>query len=771
MAGRLLPTTETEVETMNRRDPDMAEVFAGIFADAKTEPSADGVATEGPTSATYTAAVACLDQGLWPVACYAVGEPVTRKGVVTISDGKAPIGQGWGLQRQTKPGLRELFWGHGGRNVGLCLGPGRGPNGTWPIDIEGDGPEAAQSMAKLLDGVDVRTRGWLSVRGGHALFIADGERLLQLLAAAGAVEDKDKRGVLHLDESPGLEFRIGGFKSDGKTVKQVQSIIPPSLGTDGKPRVGNGVEEIAELPESVYAALEALGERKAMQGEQPSKAFTRTTGSSKRSLAEEINEFAAKPEGKRHPFLLTITMRLAGRVKAGELAEQDVIDGLRDGAKRNGMDAAGRMPEVEELWRTAMIKAEPAGTWQSGKSNQSQNEKVDWASVPESEVAISGHEIDLRPVNWLWPDRLAIGKMSIIAGEGKQGKTMMALAIASWVTTGYQFPDGKGTAPQGKALILSGEDDPEDILGPRLVALDADMTKIKILRAHNVITKKDGTRLINLVSFQDLDYWIDMFRRYGDSKLLIIDPLPAFLGRGVNDHKNADLQQALTPFLELVRERQIALVAITHLSKSIDPTRPASHRILGSIAYANKARSIHFVAREPDNPDRRLFMQSDNTSAPSDLPAVAFTLGPRDITTKQGDVFQIWAPKFELNPVNDVDVNEVINAAVRPKAYGPAPLKADKMAIWLFDYLLAQAKPVQAKTVYDEAGLAFMNETPHPLGTLDIDGNWSNGKLLRRAADRVPFLESPRNGKRVKRWQDATTGWWFWHLIDHTPTK
>ena len=85
-------------------------------------------------------------------------------------------------------------------------------------------------------------------------------------------------------------------------------------------------------------------------------------------------------------------------------------------------------------------------------------------------------------------------------------------------------------------------------------------------------------------------------------RLFIADPVPSFLGRGVNDHKNAEIRSILTPFLEVIRDFNVAMIAVTHLAKSVDPKRPASHRIIGSIAYANLARSIHFVAKDPDNP-------------------------------------------------------------------------------------------------------------------------------------------------------------------------
>ena len=60
-------------------------------------------------------------------------------------------------------------------------------------------------------------------------------------------------------------------------------------------------------------------------------------------------------------------------------------------------------------------------------------------------------------------------------------------------------------------------------------------------------------------------------------------------------------------------------------------------------------------------------MMAENTSAANDLPAVAFTLEPREVTTSGGEVFEIWVPSFEANTV-DVDVNEVVNSDVKAAA-------------------------------------------------------------------------------------------------------
>jgi hypothetical protein len=169
-----------------------------------------------------SAAIKLLKIGYWPVAIHP-GQ-------------KRPIGNNWGVDRWDEERLTRTFAEHLGAGVGICLGPLRGPGGTWLVDIESDGPEAPDSFAALMGKVEPDCVAWSSARGAHNLFEADGERLLRLLAAAGAKEGSGIRaGVWKLPELAGLEIRVGGFKPDG-SIKQCQSVCPPTVGDDGRPR-------------------------------------------------------------------------------------------------------------------------------------------------------------------------------------------------------------------------------------------------------------------------------------------------------------------------------------------------------------------------------------------------------------------------------------------------------------------------------------------------------------------------------------------------------
>ncbi len=199
---------------------------------AKTAPNS----STKPPPALETA-LDLLARGFWPVGIYPPG--ITLPGRKKPTNGKEPIGKEWGLDRWTEKRLRDAFRRYPTAGVGICFGPGRGPGGSWLIDLEGDGPRAAESLAILFGGEIVPTLSWSSARGQHHLFAADGKRLLERLAAAGGKEGTGiKSGVWHLEALPDLEIRIGGHHRD-ESVKQVQSVCPPTPGTDGEPRRWN----------------------------------------------------------------------------------------------------------------------------------------------------------------------------------------------------------------------------------------------------------------------------------------------------------------------------------------------------------------------------------------------------------------------------------------------------------------------------------------------------------------------------------------------------
>jgi energy-coupling factor transporter ATP-binding protein EcfA2 len=389
------------------------------------------------------------------------------------------------------------------------------------------------------------------------------------------------------------------------------------------------------------------------------------------------------------------------------------------------------------------------------------NGQEGYGSATDEELGIvSAESITEAPISWLWPYRFAEGEMALLAGDGGLGKSSLLLAIAALITRGQEWPDKSGYAPLGSVAIVSAEDSRETTLKPRLMALGADLSRVRFVTAKITIRKPGEPAMVSPMTLSDRPYWKEVLRRIPGCKMLIIDPIPSYLGRGVNDSKNSELRAVLEPFLELVaRPAGICFVANSHLNKSLDSKTPM-HRITGSMAYGNLPRNVHFVVADPDNQSRAFFKQAKCNNAPKNLPAIAYELVKTVITSPAGDIETSY-PVFETETVQ-VDLAETMGA-VKTKR-GPAPEKTMAVALWLLDYLRAQAGPTSLRDVFNAAGaMGFVGKQKAAAnGYL----RWSvPGTLYRAKEDMVPKLEAPNDGWII---DDIKSDGIYWQAVRAT---
>jgi energy-coupling factor transporter ATP-binding protein EcfA2 len=400
-----------------------------------------------------------------------------------------------------------------------------------------------------------------------------------------------------------------------------------------------------------------------------------------------------------------------------------------------GPVAAARFEADKAARPTASMPT--AGKQQPSQANGS--EQLDYGTLSDADLGIIGaRSVKEAPIDWLWKYRFARGEMALLAGDGGLGKSSLLLSIASLITTGGKWPDGAGQAPLGSVIIVSAEDSRETTLKPRLIALGADLDRIKFVTAKMTIQRQGQPPMVNPVSLQDRRYWQEILKRVPECKMLILDPIPSYLGRGINDAKNAELRAVIEPFIdEVTRPAGVCFVANTHLNKNGDAKTPL-HRITGSMAYGALPRNVHIVVRDRDKPERRLFVQGKCNIAPDDLPAVAYSLVKTTVPSPAGEIETAY-PVFEADTIK-VNLQEAMGGGSGRR--GPEPVKTLEIAKFLVEFMKGKG-PVFLGAIMDEAGARKLIGEP----TMDKGHpTWTNRRGLYKAIDEVSRLPKPDDG-------------------------
>ncbi|MDB5973469.1 MAG: hypothetical protein JWR07_229 [Nevskia sp.] len=245
--------------------------------------------------------------------------------------------------------------------------------------------------------------------------------------------------------------------------------------------------------------------------------------------------------------------------------------------------------------------------------------------VTQRLVTVCAQDVKPEPIRWLWPGRIALGKLTLIAGDPGLGKSMLTACMAAHVTCGLAWPVDGSECPRGSVLLVSGEDDPGDTIRPRLDAAGADAGRVHILKSVRV--PGEASRMLSLQ--HDLEAIGLFLEEHPDVRLVTIDPLTAYLG-ATDSHKNSDVRALLQPLGELAAHYRVAIIAVSHLNKGGDGGGgSALYRVSGSLAFVAAARASFVVTKDKVNPERRLLLPSKNNLGP-DASGLAYRIGLAD---------------------------------------------------------------------------------------------------------------------------------------------
>src|SRR5215213_3861420 len=227
-------------------------------------------------------------------------------------------------------------------------------------------------------------------------------------------------------------------------------------------------------------------------------------------------------------------------------------------------------------------------------------------------------DVSAETVEWLWERRIPLGKITVLDGDPDNGKSVLTTDLAARVTTGRTMPYGFGkTFPQAGVVILSAEDGVGDTIRPRFDAAGGDPSKVVILGNDDPFGLPE-----------DLPQLERAIERVG-ARLVIVDPIMAFLGENINSNSDKDVRSALKPLKQLAERTGAAVVIVRHLNKT--PGGNVLYRGGGSVGIIGAARSGLVVGPHPtDEGLRVLASQKHNLSTPPESLAYQVTSAPNN---------------------------------------------------------------------------------------------------------------------------------------------
>lgn len=289
-----------------------------------------------------------------------------------------------------------------------------------------------------------------------------------------------------------------------------------------------------------------------------------------------------------------------------------------------GQDADIRMKRLERLEVTARQRGATPAQMEDWHMLRDRELDVEWMLNRDSVrskarwVALQGSPLQTiasvqpREAEYLAEPYLPRGMITILAGHAGQGKTTLALWLASHVSNGDLMPGGK----PGNVYYFTTENDESIVLRPRLEAMDARLDRVMVMRSDARQLTLTDPRLF------------EMHKIFGGKPdLIVFDPVQSYVGKKLDMNRTDDVRFMMDNLNKLLHATNAAVVLICHTKKA--PMgfngRPCE-LINGSSDFVNAARSVCFLGRDPARPDVCVVAQEKNSLG---LPgaSLAFTIG------------------------------------------------------------------------------------------------------------------------------------------------
>ena len=245
-------------------------------------------------------------------------------------------------------------------------------------------------------------------------------------------------------------------------------------------------------------------------------------------------------------------------------------------------------------------------------------------------------EVQSQEIEWLWYPFIPYGKLTIIQGDPGDGKTTMVLNLAAKLSKGEALDENMKVTEPVNVIYQTAEDGLADTVKPRLELAGADCERII------VIDESDKSRSM-------VDERLEQAIVRTGARLLILDPIQAYLGGGMDMNRANEARDMTKKLGALAEKTKCAIILIGHMNKASG--NKAAYRGMGSIDFFAVARSVLLVGRVEGESNTRAVVQIKNNLAAFGHPK-AFALSE--------DGFK-WLGDYEIT------VDEVLGG-ITPKA-------------------------------------------------------------------------------------------------------
>ena len=219
-------------------------------------------------------------------------------------------------------------------------------------------------------------------------------------------------------------------------------------------------------------------------------------------------------------------------------------------------------------------------------------------------------DVKLTPVNWLWKPYLPFGKLSVLQGNPGEGKTYFAMHLAAACTNGKLLPNMELLEPFNM-IYQTAEDGLGDTVKPRLIEAGADLDRVLVIDDSEVQLTLSDERIEKAII-------------ENNARLVIIDPIQAYLGADVDMNRANEVRPIFMRLGQVAQRTGCAILLIGHLNKAAG--MQSLQRGLGSIDIAAAVRSVMFIGKLKHDPTMRILTHEKSSLAPPGA-SLAFSLG------------------------------------------------------------------------------------------------------------------------------------------------